>query len=315
MIIGILLLATTACSSKETSDGEDYPTKDVEFIVAFSAGGTSDLNARLIEQYFEEEIGARAVVVYKPGAGGEIGFTDIANADPDGYTIGGLNTPHVVLQPLGRETEFTPESFEYLAQLVSDPIILAVKPDSKFNSLEDFIKEAKAKPNSITVGIVGTLTGGHLALLKMMDELSIEVTNVPFPGSSDNTAALLGGHVDAIIGNVGDVAQDPDMYKLLGIMTEERHEWLPDTPTFKENGYDVFATIRRGIAAPAGLPEKVYEKLEAGIARIVAKEGYLEDMTKIGLPEHYLTGEEFKQSVMEEKVDAERLLKKFGLIE
>lgn len=315
LLLLMLLLVASACSTDSASGEEDYPKKDVEFIVPFSAGGTSDLNARLIEQYFQEYVGTRSIITYKPGAGGEIGFTDIAKSKPDGYTIGAINTPHIVLQPMGRETQFDENSFDYIAQLVSDPIILAVKNDSDIQDLEHFLQIAEEKPGTMTVGIVGTLTGGHLGLLKMVDETGIQVTEVPFPGSADNTAALLGGHVQAIIGNVGDVAQDLDQYNILGIMAEERHEWIPDVPTFQEKGHDVFQTIRRGLAAPTGLPEPVLAQLQESIAEIVAKDEYLEGMVNIGLPEQYLSGEEFRESIMQEKIEAEELLKKYDLID
>lgn len=304
---------STTNESTETS-GENYPTRSLTNIVPFSAGGTTDINQRIIEKFWKERFGESMIIEYKPGAGGEIGFTDLAKSKPDGYTMGSINTPHIILQPLGRPTEFQTDGFDIVARLVSDPQVLAVKADSKFNSLEDFINELKEKPGSLTVGMTGTLTGDHLTTLRFMDAAGVKVTPVPLAGSADQVTQLLGGHISAIVGNVGDVTADLEKFKVLAVATEERHDWLPDVPTFKEQGIDLVASIDRGLALPKGSPPEAREKIYKVLEEIVKLPEYQEKMRNAGLVDGFIKGEEWEKLIMEQKVEAERILDKFNLI-
>ena len=111
-----------------------YPEKPINMIIAFTAGGSSDVQARIMQKYWNKYAPQPWVFVYKPGAGGIIGFTEIAKARPDGYTIGGLNVPHIILQPLAQNAQFTPDSFKYICQVVNDPQCIAVRKDSPYQA-------------------------------------------------------------------------------------------------------------------------------------------------------------------------------------
>ncbi|WP_018924910.1 tripartite tricarboxylate transporter substrate binding protein [Salsuginibacillus kocurii] len=313
---GLSVLA--ACGGDEASDtqaeGDDsinYPEENVNMIVPFSAGGTTDVNARLIEEHWPDYFDENLVIEYREGAGGEVGFTEIANSEPDGYTIGNVNVPHIYLQPVGRDTDFDIDSFDYLSRLVADPQVLAVREDSEFETLDDFKAALEAEPRSQTVGIVGTLTGDHLTTLQFMDETGLEVNESPLPGAADAMSNLLGGHVDAIMGNLGDVITEQDQVRVLGIATEERHDWLPDAPTFKEQGVDLVAAIDRGLAFPKGTPDEVLEAVEEVIDEITSDPEYDESMENAGLPNEFLPGDEWEEEIREEAEQAEELLERF----
>lgn len=314
----LLTLGVTGCStSKEKEAGPStakYPTKDITTILAFSAGGSSDVQARIVEKYFKEEFGASMIITYKTGAGGETGFTEIAKANPDGYTIGGLNVPHIVLQPLARETGFTIDSFAYIGQVVNDPQVIAVMKDSKYNTLQELIEDAKANPGNITLGNVGTFTGHHIASLDLMDVTGTEFTLIPYKGSADEVVALQGGHINAMMGNLGDVLRDLDKYKILGITTNERHPLAKDIPTFKEQGYDVVSGITRLFAAPKDIDPAQLTRLRDGFEKIANNPNYLKDMENIGQPAEWLDGDKLYEQLKKENDKAKRLLEKYGLL-
>ncbi|MFZ7102746.1 MAG: tripartite tricarboxylate transporter substrate binding protein [Peptococcaceae bacterium] len=317
----VLTLGLTGCQKTEEPKEEagqaeaNYPEKDITVIIPFSAGGSSDVQARIVEKYFKEEFGVNMIITYKEGAGGEVGFTELAKANPDGYTIGGLNVPHIVLQPLARETEFDVDSFAYIGQMVNDPQVVAVLKDSKYNTLQELIDDAKASPGSITLGNVGTFSGHHIASLKLMDLTGTEFTLIPYKGSADQIVALQGGHVNAIMGNLNDVMRDLDKYKILGITTEERHPLAPDVPTFKEQGFDMTSGITRLFAAPKDIaPEKI-ARLQEGFEKIANNPEYLADMEKIGQPEEWKTGAEVEELLKTEVETARNLLEKYNLLE
>lgn len=183
-----------------------YPEKPINMIIAFTAGGSSDVQARIMQKYWNKYAPQPWVFVYKPGAGGIIGFTEIAKARPDGYTIGGLNVPHIILQPLAQNAQFTPDSFKYICQVVNDPQCIAVRKDSPYQSTSEIIAAARKNPGKIRVGLVGPLSGHHLMFLDYGKKYpDAKLTSVFYKGAADQNAALLGGEIDMIFGNINDV--------------------------------------------------------------------------------------------------------------
>lgn len=315
-----LLVGLTGCHGMEGrlkvgTTNESYPQKDIAVIIPFTPGGASDVQARIVEKYFKKEFGVNMIITYKEGADGEIGFSEIAKANPDGYTIGCINIPHIVLQPLARETEFTYNDFAFIGQMVNDPQVIAVMKDSKYNTLQELLDDARANPRKITLGNVGTFSGHHIASLDLMNLTGAEFTLVPYKGSAEQIVALQGRHIQAIMGNLNDVMRELDKYKLLAISTEERHPLAPEIPTFKEQGLDLISGITRVWAAPRGIDPEILATLRKGFENIAKTPDYLEDMKQIGQPEEWLTGPEVEEQLKTEVEKATTLLKRYGLVE
>lgn len=313
----ILSLVLVGCQKEEKESKEaagEFPSKDITMIIPFSAGGSSDVQARIVEKYFKKEFGVNPIITYKAGAGGEVGFTELAKSKSSGYFIGGLNVPHIILQPLSRETEFTIDSFAYIGQMVDDPQVIAVLKDSKYNTLQDLIDDAKANPGKITMGNVGTFTGHHIATLKFMDLTGTEFTIIPYKGSADEIVALQGAHIDTIMGNLNDIMRDQEKYKVLGITTKERHPLAPDWPTFSEQGVEMTSGITRLFAAPKDIDPEKLERLREGFKNIANNPEYLKDMEKIGQPAEWKDGDKVYEQIKKESEEAKALLEKFGLL-
>ncbi|MDI6877976.1 MAG: tripartite tricarboxylate transporter substrate binding protein [Desulfitobacteriaceae bacterium] len=316
--LSVTTLLITGCASAGTSGTEtkkvDYPKKPVDLIIAFNAGGSSDVQARIVEKYWKQQFNNQSLSFdYQVGAGGQVGFTAITKAKPDGYTIGGINVPHINLQALSPQATFKTDDFAYIAQVVKDPNLLAVKADSSIKNLQDFVAEAKKKNGKMTVAIVGTFTAHHIAALQLMDKLGIQFTVVPFTGASEQNVALMGGHVDAMIGNLNDVMRDLSKFRLVALATEQRHPWIKDVPTFKEQGADFISDIRRGFAAPKNIDPAVLKILRDGFEKICTNPDYLKEMEKIGQPSDYLRGEDFEKVIKDYNNQAKPLIEKYGL--
>ncbi|MBC9784362.1 tripartite tricarboxylate transporter substrate binding protein [Heliobacterium chlorum] len=317
MIAAVMLLSVVlygCVKPVNKSNGEGYPNKPVQLIIAFTAGGSSDVQARIVEKYWKKYFNDQPLAFeYKPGAGGQVGFTEIARAVPDGYTIGGVNVPHILLQSLSPQATFCKDDFVHIAQVVNDPQLIVVNPNNPIRTLDDFIAEAKKKEGRMTVGIVGTFTAHHMALLKLQDILGVKFNAVPFQGSADQNVALLGGHIDAIIGNLNDIMRYTEQFRMLAIASENRHQWLPDVPTFQELGYSFTSDIRRGFSVPANTDPAIVQRLREGFQQICNDPEYLNEMEKIGQPAAYLSGEDFTKYCDRYYEEAKQLIDKYEL--
>nr|WP_247872526.1 tripartite tricarboxylate transporter substrate binding protein [Azospirillum sp. TSO35-2] len=268
-LVGLAVAAGAAAGPARAA----YPDKPISVIVGYAPGGGSDFIVRSLAPFLEKELGGntRVVVMNKPGAGGEIGFAAIADAPPDGYTIGLINSPNVVTIPIERHARFSLDRLDPLYNLVDDPGSFVVHKESPFKTLADVAAFARANPNSVTVGTTGIGSDDHLAMLIFQRLTKTQLTHVPFPGSADAHRALLGRHIQLTSMNIGESARarEGDPIRILGVMTEQRSGQGPDVPTFKEQGFPVTMSSLRGLAAPAGLPADVRTRLVDAIAKAV----------------------------------------------
>ena len=299
------LIALTGCSASAgatNSAAGDFPKKgkSIDLIVAFGSGGAVDTAARLIQPVLEKELGTNVEVINKPGAGGQIGYTALTSATPDGYTIGATGSPSVVVSPLdpSRGAKYTRESFQPLGRQVIDPTVIAVQPDSPYQTLKDLLDAVKAAPKSLTASTTGIQTGEHFALAQIQQSTGSEFAPVHFSeGASQATTAFLGKHVDVLVANVSDVNDltKQNKARVLGVMSSERAPSLPDVPTFTESGYDLTAGTARRYSAPAGLPADVAKKLEAALEKAIEDPTVVQKMKDLGLETSYLNGGDYQK--------------------
>ncbi|MCC1480289.1 Bug family tripartite tricarboxylate transporter substrate binding protein [Roseibaca sp. Y0-43] len=242
---------------------QDFPSRAIEYIIPFNPGGESDITARMQEPMMEEALGVSVNVRHQPGGGGAVAWAEFqGNAEPDGHEIIGINLPHIVGQPIQRtDAGYTTEGFDIITWFHFTPHVLVVRADSPFQSLDDLVNFAKENPQSLTVGGSGTFSGNHLETLRMEQLTEADVTYIPFTGTGPLPAAILGGHVGAVISNSTLGVQMGDDVRVLAVASEERLDVLPDTPTFRELGYDIVGGTYRGVAAPKGTPPERIEML------------------------------------------------------
>lgn len=247
------------------------PGKSITLIIPWSAGGINDVNARALAPLVEKELGVPIQVVNKAGAGSQIGLTEIANAKPDGYTVGIVTLPTAIntyLEP-ERKAVYNRKSFEPLALHTIDPVAIAVTTESPYKSVKDLVEAAKKNPEKIKAADIGVLSGKHLAILDLQKQTGAKFAIVHFPGGAEAMTALLGGHIDA---NFCTVAEAPSHIKsgkvrLLGVMDNQPSKFYPEVPTLESQGYKVYSTSSRGWIAPAGTPREIVNKLSAALKK------------------------------------------------
>lgn len=288
----------------------DYPTQPITYIISFDPGGQSDLEARRQQPLLEKKLGVPVVITYKPGGGGAVGWIELANSKPDGYTIAGNNIPHIILQPLQRKNAgYTTSALEPVALFQTTPIGLAVLKTSPFQTMADFITYAKEHPNVITLAGSGTYSGHHLAYLQWEKLTGTKVTYIPFTGAAPQVAAFLGGHTTAILANSNDLAQHKDRIRILAIGSEKRFTALPDVPTFTELGLAMTPSIDRGVCVPKGTPVARIKVLEKAFLSIAEDPNIQQSMIEQGFVPVAMGAEEFKTYIKEKTVEYRELLK------
>jgi tripartite-type tricarboxylate transporter receptor subunit TctC len=309
------LLGLTACSGATGASGEEFPKagKPVELIVAFAPGGAVDTAARLVQPVLEEQLGTPVEVINAPGAGGQIGYTKLTTAQPDGYTIGATGSPSVVVSPLdpSRGASYTREDFQPLARQVIDPAVIAVQPDSPYQTLEDLLAAAKENPEAMTATTTGQQGGEHFALAQIAETTGAKFAPVHFSeGASAATTAFLGKHVEVLVANVSDVTDlaKQNKARVLGVMGEERAEALPEVPTFTEEGYEVVSATARGYAAPTGLPEPVATKLEDALQAAIEDPEVVQKMEDLGLETSFLGSADYEEFWAQQETDYKDVL-------
>ena len=267
--------------------------KPITLLVHWAAGGSSDLGARLLAAGMEKELGTTVEVVNKPGAGGQIGYTALTQAKPDGYTIGSTNYPSAIITYLDpdRKASYSRKDFALLALHVVDPGIIAVKADSPYKSLKDVIDAAKANPKKIRASTTGLQSDEHFAILQLQKMTGAQFAIVHFAeGIAKAKAAFLGGHVDVLVGNVGDT---PELLKageirVLGVMDPEESKFLPGVKTFEAQGYKLNNSSSRGFSAPGGTPKEIVETLSAAMKKVIASEEHQKKMAEMALTVRYM---------------------------
>jgi tripartite-type tricarboxylate transporter receptor subunit TctC len=241
----------------------EYPDRPITYIIPFNPGGESDITARLQEPVLEEILGVDINVTHKPGGGGAVAWSEFQRtAKPDGYTLIGVNIPHIIGQPLLRkDTGYETNGFDLIMWFHFTPNALIVRADSPFKTLKDFIDYAKAHPKVVTVGGSGSYSANHLETLRLEREAGIKLTYIPHTGTGPLAPAILGGHLTALMNYSMLPVQLGDKVRVLAVASDERVETLPNAPTFKEQGYDIVGGAFRGVAAPKGTPKEITAKL------------------------------------------------------
>jgi tripartite-type tricarboxylate transporter receptor subunit TctC len=274
-----------------------FPERGLTLIVAYGAGGGTDTTARLLARDMETVIGQPVTVQNLTGGGGWTGWSTIAKADPDGYTIGYINVPNLYagyLDPkIGRPESIA--SFTPLMNHVTDYCVWAVRPDSPYRSVGDVIEAARARPGSISITAHGYGNDDHLAILSMQSATGTSFKVVHNRSTADSKSQVLGGHVDILGGNVSELVAQAESGELrvLGVMAPERSRFLADTPTFAEQGYEQTWSVSRGIVGPAGLPEEIAGQLIGFLEQTITSEAHTGKAASLALAPEVIKGSEY----------------------
>lgn len=242
---------------------ETWPAGDLELVTHSSSGGGGDIMLRNLGRTLETKFDISTVVDNRVGGSGAVALTWLANQAPtDGSAIMSV-TPTQLITPLRAEGIPTYRDVTPIARLMIDPSVLAIHGESPFDSIEEFIDHARANPRDLTVGIGSAGSLDQLVVQNFMTAADIELRIVPHEGGGDAEAALLGQHIDAIIGEPGGILShlDSGSMRMLAVFQEERLDAYPEVPTLQETGYDVVSNKFRGVFGPPGMEPELVEAI------------------------------------------------------
>ncbi|MDQ7732473.1 tripartite tricarboxylate transporter substrate binding protein [Halomonas sp. SpR1] len=283
----LLLSAPFLVAATSAVQAQDYPTKNIQIIVPYSAGGGGDTVARIVADRLGEELGQQVNVVNREGAGGEIGIDEIARSEADGYTLGVFGYPDNFVLEHTRDTNFTFDSFDYLAAFDDMPMGVFSSPSSQHSSLEELVSYGQEHPGEMIIGESGAL--GLLHALAFAERSDMQITPIRYSGGGELMNALLGNHID--LASTSSMSHDPIVDsngKPIGFASEERMEMFPDVPTFKEQGLDLVMGVSRVLVAPEGLPDDVRKTLVDALNAISTNEEMIANFENAKIPYRYL---------------------------
>ena len=262
----LMLVSGAVCAQN------NYPTKPIRLVVAFPAGGSTDIIARLVGQKLGEKLGQQVVIDNRGGAGGTIGTEIAARANPDGYTLTmGTTSTHVIAVGAYKTLRYDPvKDFEPITLVASTPYLLVVNPAVKANTLKDFIALAKSQPGKLNYASAGTGTTTQLAMEMLKMAAGIDVVHIPFGGNGPAGVATIGGQVQALFGSMPAVLPQAKAGRLrpLAVGTPKRSPALPEVPSVSEfyAGFD--ASLWLGFFAPKGTPAPILKRLNTELTAI-----------------------------------------------
>lgn len=295
LLAAIIVLSLVACSTAATNPAANYPKKPMEIIVGYSAGGANHLAAENLKPEAQEVFGQPMTVTCKPGAASAVANSYVLAAAADGYTIlnGSLSLPIT----LSTGADYKMEDFVGVAMFSDITPCIAVRTDSPFNTIEDLKEYVNANPGTISWGHPGVGAALHVAGSLAFDSLGIldKLREVPFNGTNESVAQLLGGHIDMVMSFPSTIQEQVrgGNAKILAVTGSERVEEFPDAPTMVESGYDAVLTNWRGIFVRSDTPQEIIDVLEAGFAKIIQSDTFRERAEALGEPAVYMNAKEF----------------------
>ncbi|KCV63978.1 tripartite tricarboxylate transporter family receptor [Bordetella bronchiseptica 99-R-0433] len=288
-ILGAAAISATAHAA--------YPDKPVRIVVGFSAGGTTDVIARIMAKELTEALGQSFVVENKPGGGSNIATDYVARATPDGYTLLFVAVTSAINQTLYKNVNFDlTKDFTPVALGAKVPNILVLNPSVPVKSVQELVAYAKANPGKLAFASSGSGTSIHMAGELFKQRAGIDVLHVPYKGSAPAVTDLIGGQVQFMFDNMPSSWPHVQAGKLraLAVTTTERSASAPDLPTMKESGFENFdVSSWFGLIAPAGTPPEVVNTLNAAMVKALDKPEVLQSYEKLGAVAQKTTPAEF----------------------
>lgn len=314
LLAGLLLPAIAGCGSqdKPAARAAKFPAGPVTITIPYAAGGAADLMARAMEASLAAKLGQPVIVVNKPGGSGGVAMIETLKAKPDGHTLVAASTGPGSITPILNKAGYTNKNFVPVAQVLNIPLGLAVPNDSPIRSVSEFFDYAGKHPNTVRVGTPGATLSQHITIAQLAEERKVKLNLVPFNGGAESVTALLGDNVDAVFNVLTELTPHvkSGKFRLLGVTSGVRSSFVPEIPTFREQGLDVVRGVWYSLLAPEGTPADTVKQLEAVVRATLAEPEVKNTFEKISLPLEFLSGEEFGRKWAQEYELNTKTLKK-----
>jgi tripartite-type tricarboxylate transporter receptor subunit TctC len=303
----VLLLAFSA-----PAFAQDYPNRPVRMIIPFPPGGSNDVVGRMVAKELTEKLGQQVFVDNRGGAGGTIGTEALAQATPDGYTLGIVSIAHAV-NPALYKLHYDPiKSFTPISILATGPNVLVVNPDSPIKSVKDLLRLAKEKPGELDYASAGVGSFQHLGAELFKLEAHVNLTHVPYKGGGPAMQDVIAGHVKIMFSSLVQTTPfiKSGQLRALGTGGAKRNPVLPDVPTIAEAGVPGYVGDNWwGVVAPAGLPPAVTEKVYKAVQAALKSPELQAQFAREGAASVEMTSAEFGKYIESEMVKWARVVK------
>ena len=309
LLLLLALVPTLAAAS--------FPERPVTAIVGYPAGGLADVTLRAVVEGMKKKFPKGIAVVARPGAGGSIGASEVIQAKPDGHTFGIMPISNLVIQPQVLDLPYkTPDDYIPVINLVSWYPLLVVKQDAPWKTAQEFLAAARQAPGKFRVGSPGEGTSSHLNLEELKRLADVNLTHVPFAGWAEGSPALLGGHIEALVAQPGEVRPlvEGKRMRILGVFQPARNANFPDAPTWKEMGFPVHNGAWFLLVLPKGTPPDVVKFLHD------AAKASMEDAAFAGFAKgrvidvDYRPGDKLRADLWQEYKAHTEILKRIGML-
>ncbi|MBP0445220.1 tripartite tricarboxylate transporter substrate binding protein [Roseomonas sp. SSH11] len=313
----LLALPALAAPATLRAQGSNYPSRSIRMVVPFPAGGATDLTARVVSERLATLLGQPVVIDNRPGAGGNIGSDMVAKADPDGYTlltctIGTASINQFLYTRLPYDPAKDLTSIALINEVAN---VIAVSASSPHRTLQDLLTAAKAKPGELNYGTPGNGTSGHLSGEYLKTKTGVNLTHIPYRGTSQIVPDLLAGRVDLSVDNLPSYLPHIREGRLRALAVTSANRWfsLPEVPTVQEAGVSGFEAVAWfGFQAPARTPRPIVERLSGLVAQILAEPAVVERLREIGSNPKPLGPAEFDRYIAAENDKWREVVKAAG---
>jgi tripartite-type tricarboxylate transporter receptor subunit TctC len=312
-IVSLMFLPAAAGVAQEAGIAR-FPGRPITLIVPMPPGGGTDLAVRLIAKEAEKFLGQSVVVLNKPGGSQTIAGAAVANAKPDGYTLGYTSHLGLFMGPLMEKVPYHPvKDLKQIMQFGCTNIAVTVKGDSPFKRFEDGVDYARQNPKKLTYGSAGTGTLGNMVMDQIAKKEKVQFTHIPFKGSPETQAALLGGHILVGTGDFNYSLIEAGQIRLVLLIVENHSTDYPQTPILKDLGYDIPCATPMTIACPKSVPNEIVKKLEDAFTRAIKEPGFVKGMRELRYTIVYRNSKDLEEYVSFSYDAYAKLLKEIGL--
>jgi len=320
--ISLSLLATVAVTAAGVlapglaRAADAYPSQPIRFVVPYPPGGNSDNLARILADRLRAKLDTPIIVENKPGGTTSLGTDIVARSAPDGYTMLLLTSTAFTVLPHLRKLPYDPDtSFEFIGSVAGYLPIVTVRNGLGVSDMKSLIELARKQPGKLTWGSSGVASGGHLAGEIIKSEAGVDMLHVPFKGSADAVAALMGDQVDFIIDGVGLELVKSGRAKGLATFSSQRHPELPDVPAIGETGFRFRLPFEGfwGLAMPKGTPQAIVDKVAQATSEALAEPDLQQRFVKVSVTADWKPGKEYGQALANDREYYGKLIKQIGL--
>ena len=315
LLLIVLPFYLVGCSSKKE---DTFPSKPIEMVIPYSAGGATDSVGRILEAAMRKHLpnGQTLVIVNKPGGASVVGTTEVAKSKPDGYKLALVPSGSISVQPHFGNTPYKPDDFQAIARVATSPILFAVKADSPWKTFKEWSDYVKQNPDAFIYGSSGKGNPGQLGLQKYISANNLFVKNVPYQGSGQIYAALLGGHIHGEVSAAQEMKGQIDSgeVRILANLGTTKDDFYKSVPTLQEMGYDMSTELYFGIVAPKGIPDSTLKILSDAFKKATEDPEVKEAFIRAGITANYADAVTFQKQITDDYTAFGKTLKELGLI-